>query len=155
MPRALFYHLTRSPPEKTLADLIGRALGQGWRVMLRGTNAERLAWFDQTLWLDPEDGFLPHGMEGGAQDARQPVLIGQGPIANAAQALMLIGGAETTVAEAAGLERVWVLFDGADEAAVDAARGLWKRLTDGGIPAQYWSEKTGKWAMEAEKGTPS
>lgn len=153
MPRALFYHITRSVPERTVADLIGRALGQGWRVMLRGTDPDRLAWIDQTLWLDPEDGFLPHGMEGGKHDARQPVLIGRGAIANGAQALMLIDAAETTPAEAAALERVWVLFDGADADSVAAARGLWKRLTDGGIPAQYWSEETGKWAMKVEKGT--
>ncbi len=155
MARALFYHLTRSAPERTLAELVGRALGQGWRVMLRGTQAERLSWLDQKLWLDPEDGFLPHGMEGGPHDARQPLLIGQGAIANGAQGLMLIDGAETTVEEAAALERVWVLFDGADPSAVAGARGLWKRLTDGGIPAQYWSEETGKWAMKVEKGAPA
>jgi DNA polymerase-3 subunit chi len=150
--RALFYHVTRSAPEATLALLVGRAMGQGWRVMIRGTDEARLRWFDDWLWREPEDGFLPHGMQGSPDDARQPVLLGTGPVGNAAQGLLLIDGAGTTAEEAAALERVWVLFDGADAAAVAGARGLWKRLTDGGVAAQYWSEKTGKWAMEAEKG---
>lgn len=152
MSRALFYHITRSAPEDTVALLVGRALAQGWRVMLRGTDPARLRWFDDWFWARPEDGFLPHGLQGGPHDARQPLLIGTGAAVNGAQALMLIDGAETTPEEAASLERVWVLFDGADTAAVDRARDLWKRLTEGGLPAQYWSEKTGKWAMEAEKG---
>lgn len=133
-----------------MALLARRAMGQGWRVMLRGTAEPRLRWFDDWFWTEPEDGFLPHGMEGGPHPSRQPLLIGQGAIANGAQVLMLIDGAETTPDEAAGLERVWVLFG---EDGAEGARVLWKRLTDGGIPAQYWSEKSGKWAMEAERGT--
>lgn len=151
MGRALFYHITRSAPEATVALLVARALGQGWRVMLRGTDERRLRFFDDRFWSEPEDGFVPHGMEGGPADARQPLLIGRGPVANRAQALMLIDGAETTVEEAAALERVWVLFDGADAAALAGARALWTRLTDGGVPAQYWSETSGKWAMEVER----
>ncbi len=152
MARALFYHITRSAPEATVALLAGRALGQGWRVMLRGTDEGRLRWFDDWFWAEPEDGFLPHGLEGGPDDARQPLLLGTGPLRNAPQGLMLIDGAGTTPEEARGLERVWVLFDGADEGAVAGARALWKRLTDGGIPAQYWSEETGRWQMRTERG---
>ncbi|MDQ1848159.1 DNA polymerase III subunit chi [Gemmobacter fulvus] len=151
MALVLFYHLTRSPAEETAATLLPRALGAGWRVMVRGTDLARLAHLDQRLWLEPEDGFLPHGLEGGAQDADQPILLGLGPIANQAQALMLVDGAVPQPGEAARLERVWVLFDGLDETALNAARGLWKAVTAEGIHAQYWSEETGRWQMKTEK----
>lgn len=148
----MFYHLTRSAPEETLAMLLPRALGQGWRVMIRGGDRAALERLDARLWLDEANPFLPHGMEGGRHDAHQPVLIGQGPIANGAQGLFLLDGAETTVEEARPLERVWLLFDGADGAQLAAARAKWKSLTEAGLAAQYWSEESGRWEKKAEKG---
>lgn len=151
MAQAMFYHLTRSTVEDTARMLIARALAQGWRVMLRGTDAARLDWLDQKLWLDGKDDFLPHGREGGPCDADQPVLLGLGPVANGANALCLMDGALAALDEARAMDRVWLLFDGADAAALAAARTEWKRLTEAGIPAQYWSEETGRWQMKTER----
>lgn len=148
----LFYHITQSSVEVTARTLLEKALGAGWRVMLRGADPARLDWLDQWLWLNPEDGFLPHGLAGGPQDADQPVLLGTGPIVNDAKGLMLVDGAVPLPGEAAGLERVWVLFDGQNEAAVNAARGLWKAIVAENLPAQYWSEETGRWVMKTASG---
>lgn len=151
MALALFYHLTRSTAEATLRTLATRALGQGWRVMVRGTDPARLARLDTWLWTADPGGFLPHGLEGGPHDADQPVLIGRGAAANGARALMLLDGAEASDDEARGMERLWLLFDGADEAAVEAARGQWRRLAALDMPAQYWAEDGGKWTMRMER----
>ena len=151
MGTAMFYHLTRSTPAQTLAMILPKALLTGWRVMVRGTDMAGLERLDTQLWHGPDDGFLPHGLAGGAQDAFQPILLGTGPIGNAAQGLVLVDGADTTPDEAQDLERVWTLFDGADQAAVARARGLWTGLTTAGISAQYWSEEAGKWEKKAEK----
>lgn len=148
----MFYHLTRSSPEETLMMLMARALGQGWRVMVRGTDNAVLERLDARLWQGEPTSFQPHGMQGGPMDAEQPVLIGTGEIVNGAKGLFLLDGAEVTVTEASGLERVWLLFDGADGAQLAAARGKWKALTDAGLPAQYWSEEGGRWEKKAEKG---
>lgn len=147
----LFYHLTRSTEEQTLRTILDRALGQRWRVMIRGTDVAALQRLDTRLWQHPAEGFLPHGMEGGA-DADQPVLLGLGAISNGARGLILLDGAQTTDPEARSLERVWILFDGADPGRLSTARGQWKRLTDAGVAAQYWSEDSGKWEKKAEKG---
>jgi DNA polymerase III subunit chi len=149
---AMFYHLTRSGVEETLLMLLDRARGQGWRVMIRGTDRAALERLDAKLWAEPPESFVPHGMEGGPHDAAQPVLLGSGPVANAAQGVFLIDGADIATHEAQGLERVWLLFDGSDPDAVQAARVKWKTLTGAGIPAQYWSEETGRWAKKAESG---
>jgi DNA polymerase III subunit chi len=148
---AMFYQLTRSTPEATLATILPRALSAGWRVMLRGTEQAALNRLDAQLWLGPEDEFLPHGLQDGPHDADQPILLGKGAIGNAAQGLVLIDSADTDPAEAMALERVWVLFDGADADALAKARALWTRLTNAGMAAQYWSEEGGRWEKKAEK----
>ena len=148
---AMFYHLTRSTAQQTLAFILPRALAQGWRVMLRGTDAAALERLDALLWQGADDSFLPHGMAGGDHDADQPILLGSGAIANAAHGLVLIDGADTTPDESLPLERLWALFDGADDTAVANARALWTKLTAAGMSAQYWSEDAGKWEKKAEK----
>ena len=150
---AFFYHLTRSPLERALPMLLERSLGNGWRVIVRGTDPARMDWLDQKLWQGPEDWFLPHGLAGGAQDALQPVLLTCAPEApNDPACLMSVDGAEVTPDEAQRLERGCILFDGNDEQAVGAARAQWKSLTDAGCAAQYWSEESGRWQMKAQKG---
>ncbi|MCU9846480.1 DNA polymerase III subunit chi [Defluviimonas sp. WL0024] len=153
MGNALFYHLTRSPLEATLPMLLAKSLQAGWHVVVRGRGAERLDWLDQKLWLGGEESFLPHGIAGGPHDALQPVLLTLGAEApNGAQCLMAVDGAEIAPEECRALERVCVIFDGNDPAAVERARGQWKALTGAGVPAQYWSEESGRWQKKAESG---
>ncbi len=151
MPQLMFYHLTRSPVEQTAALLLGRARLAGWHVMLRGTAQSSLATLNRKLWqAAPPASFLAHGMQGGAQDADQPILLGTGPATNNPCALMLVDGAEPLAGEAETMERVWILFNGGDDAAMQTARGQWKALTARGLPAQYWSEESGAWQKKAE-----
>jgi DNA polymerase-3 subunit chi len=150
MAQAMFYHLTRSGVADTLQVLLPRALAQGWRVMVRGTDRAGLERLDAHLWQEPEDGFLPHGIEGGGQEAAQPVLLGTGPAVNTPQAVALIDGAEPLPGEER-LERLWVIFDGNDTAALGQARGLWTRLSGAGLTLQYWSEESGRWQMKTER----
>lgn len=65
---------------------------------------------------------------------------------------MCVGGADVTEAEVKALERVCILFDGHDAAALNHARGQWKALTDAGCAAQYWAQDEGRWTKKAEKG---
>lgn len=151
MGAAYFYHLTRSPLEVTLPMLLGKALGAGWRVAVRGTDAARLDWLDDKLWLD--DGFLPHGRAGGEFDAEQPVLLTTDTAApNGAVCVMAVDGAEIGADEVNALDRVCILFDGNDDDAVQAARDQWKTLTGAGCAAQYWSQEGGGWEKKAESG---
>ena len=151
MGAAYFYHLTRSPLEVTLPMLLGKALGAGWRVAVRGTDAARLDWLDDKLWLD--DGFLPHGRAGGEFDAEQPVLLTTDTAApNGAVCVMAVDGAEVGADEVNALDRVCILFDGNDGDAVQAARDQWKTLTGAGCAAQYWSQEGGGWEKKAESG---
>lgn len=151
MGAAYFYHLTRTPLETTLPMLIGKARAAGWRVVVRGADADRMAWLDDKLWLGPEDQFLPHGLAGGAFDADQPVLLTTGKaIPNQAACLMAVDGTEVAAEEVLALDRVCILFDGNDPDLVERARGQWRTLTGAGCSAQYWSQESGAWAKKAE-----
>ena len=150
MGAILFYHLTRSSVEETLALLIGKSRSAGWRVAVRGTDHARLEQLDQKLWLGPEDAFLAHGLAGGAHDADQPVLLTTGDAANGANVVMSVDGADISPAEADSFERLCILFDGMDPEAVQHARGQWKKIKESGAKAEYWSQENGPWEKKAE-----
>jgi len=153
MGAVYFYHLTRSAPEATVQTLLGKSLAAGWRVAVRAPVAGVLDRLDDLLWLQPEDGFLPHGRAGGDHDAAQPVLLTTSPdLPNGAACVIAVAGAEVSPDEVQALDRVCILFDGSDEAALTHARGQWKALTGAGCVAQYWSEENGQWQKKAEAG---
>ncbi|CAN0601200.1 unnamed protein product [Ectocarpus sp. 12 AP-2014] len=147
MGAAFFYHLSERPLEATLPILLGKALGAGWRVAVRGTDTQRLERLDQHLWQG--DGFLPHGLAGGPHDAEQPVLLTTDKASNGATCVMSVDGAEVSPEEIAALARVCILFDGADESAVEHARGQWRAVSEAGLAAEYWAEEGGSWVKKA------
>lgn len=152
MGAVFFYHLTRQPLEATLPVLLGKARAAGWRIAVRGVDRDRMAWLDEKLWQGPDDGFLPHGLSGAPHGADQPILLTcDDRAANSPACVMSVDGAEITPEEVAALERVCILFDGNDPAALQRARDQWKTLTDAGCSAQYWSQDSGRWEKKAER----
>ncbi|MDF1621328.1 DNA polymerase III subunit chi [Pseudothioclava nitratireducens] len=151
MGAANFYHITESPVEEVVRNLLSRAHAQGWRVEMRGRDAGRMDWFDQRLW-GGGDSFLPHGRAGGPHDALQPILLTTAPGTEPVEAVLSVDGAEVTPEEIAARERVWILFDGHDQAALQHARTQWKALTAAGAQAAYWAEEGGRWEKKAESG---
>lgn len=152
MGAAYFYHLTRRSLDAVLPMLLGKSLEAGWRVYVRGTQSDQLAFLDEKLWLGSEEGFLPHGIENGDHDADQPILLGTSEKpANGANCLMSVSGAAVSPEDVTGMERVCVIFDGNDDQALNHARSQWKSLVDAGCSAQYWSEESGQWEKKAER----
>ncbi len=152
MGAVYFYHLTESPVEDTLPTLLDRARGQGWRVLVRGRQQAVLDRLDAVLWQGSPDSFRAHGMAGGDHDADQPILLGVDVAATGFDCLMVIDGADVTVAEAASVQRACILFDGQDGDALSRARSLWKTLTAAQVAAQYWAQDDGRWVKKAENG---
>lgn len=151
MGAVFFYHLTERPLERTLPVLLSKALEAGWRVAVRGRDPQFLERLDRQLWAG--DGFLPHGMAGGAHDTMQPVLLTtEAACPNRPSCVMSVGGADLFPDEVRSLERACILFDGADGAAVEHARNQWRSLTGEGLSAQYWAEEDSRWVKKAESG---
>jgi DNA polymerase-3 subunit chi len=148
---AMFYQLKGQPLATTLSMLLEKSLSAGWNVAVRGTDRAGLEALDAALWLGREDSFLPHGLEGGPQDAEQPILLGTGEQnVNAAQCVMAVQSAQVSAADVGAMERVCILFDGYDEAALAHARGQWKALVAEGVSAQYWANEDGRWEKKVE-----
>lgn len=152
MAVARFYHLTRDPLEGLLPVLIGKAQEIGLTVALRGKDRARMADLDLRLWAG--EGFLPHGLAGGAHDASQPCLLVSEAtpapdLPNRPGCLIALDGADVAPDEAREMERLCVVFDGLDEAALARAREQWRALTAAGVEAEYWSRESGRWACKA------
>ncbi|NPD15847.1 DNA polymerase III subunit chi [Xinfangfangia sp. D13-10-4-6] len=146
-----FYHLTGRSLVEAARPILTQALAQGWRVMMRSPSRPLLQELDLQLW-QPSVSFLPHGLEGGAHDSTQPVLLGAGAAVNGAKAVMLLPGAVIDPDEAARMERVWLLFEDADDQQMKAARQEWRAVVAAGLVAEYWSDETGRWVMKTSTG---
>ena len=142
-----FYHLERTGLDQALPELLEKTLARGWKAIVRTPQAERIEHLDGWLWTYRDESFLPHAPAGEPGAARQPILLTTGfENPNGAEALFLIDNAEP--GELAGYARCVVLFDGADEAQVVAARGLWTVLRKQGSPASYWKQQGRGWEKQ-------
>jgi DNA polymerase-3 subunit chi len=141
-----FYQLEGVAPETVIATLSDKVLGTGGRLVIVAEDEAFLARLDRILWDQGSASFLPHGLAGGADDSRQPILLSNNPDApNQARAMLIADG---TWREAAlTYERAFYLFDGSS---LEGARLAWKLLAGrDGIERRYWAHEVGKWQRKA------
>jgi DNA polymerase-3 subunit chi len=140
-----FYHLTRSTLDDALPRLLEKAYAAGQRVLVRGSDPERVELLNRALWTYGKDSFLPHGArsDGFAED--QPIyLTSQVENANGATILVRIDDADAP--DLAEFARCLDLFDGHDEDAVARARDRWRAATAAGHVCTYWQQtERGGW----------
>lgn len=150
MTEVLFYHLENRPLESVLPPLIEKSRERGWRVAVQSPSAERIEALDIHLWTYRDDSFLPHGAAQGSDAARQPVLLQTGTDnANGARVRFLIDRAPLPE-DAAGYERIVVVFDGNDDDALADARAMWAECKSRGFDQTYWQcDEAGRWQRKA------
>ncbi len=149
MTEVLFYHLQHQPLEKVLPGLLEKCLARDWRVVVQGGDGDALKVLDTLLWSYRADAFLPHGLAGGDEDARQPILLSGTPDnPNAANVRFLVHRADPP--DLAGYIRAVFLFDGNDPDALSQARGQWKVQKAAGHALTYWQQgDSGGWVKKA------
>jgi DNA polymerase-3 subunit chi len=139
-----FYHLTRTGPDQALPPLLGRTLAAGQRAVVLCGSAERVAALDAALWLASDPDWLPHGSPASGDAEHQPIwLTHEDEAPNGGRFLFLLDGASS--ARLAAFERVFDLFDGSDEAAVQAARRRWAEARAAGHRLTYWQQGPRGW----------
>ncbi|HWF00365.1 MAG TPA: DNA polymerase III subunit chi [Caulobacteraceae bacterium] len=142
-----FYHLERSRADEVLPELLERTLARGWRALVRHGDAKELAKLDARLWAYRDDSFLAHGLESERFAEDQPILLSSGEAAsNGAQALFVLDASDGPVD---GYERCVVLFEAADEGAMQRARELWRRYKAQGRAVTYWRQAERGWTKVA------
>jgi DNA polymerase-3 subunit chi len=141
-----FYHCTRTRPDAALPKLLGRTLDAGERALVLCADTARVASLDAALWTVTDPLWLPHGA---AEDPDlQPIWLSAVPAApNGARFLFVLDGAEAGALD--GWARVFDLFDGGAEAAVQAARDRWRAAKAAGHRLTYWQQGAKGWENKA------
>lgn len=139
MTEVLFYHLTESTLEEALPALLERSVARGWRVVVQTGSEERRDSLDSHLWTFRDDAFLGHGIDRDPHAAEQPVLLTvEQANANKAQIRFLVDAAEPP--DLTTYERAVFLFDGHDDAQLQAARRHWREVKSANHQATYWQQ---------------
>jgi DNA polymerase-3 subunit chi len=141
-----FYQLAETPAEQVIASLAEKVLSADGRMLVIAGDEGFLARLDRMLWDQGPASFIPHGLAGGADDARQPVLLSSSPDApNQARNLLIADGVWRD--SALGYERSFYLFDANS---VEGARLAWKLLAGReGVERRYWAQVDGRWKQQA------
>ena len=141
-----FYQLGGTPAEQVIASLAEKVLAADGRLLVVASDEAFLTRLERMLWDNGPTGFLPHGLAGGADDSRQPILLSTSPDAPNLARNMLIADGEWRDA-ALAYDRSFYLFD-ADT--LDGARLAWKLLAGReGIERRYWAQVEGRWKQQA------
>ena len=141
-----FYQLGGSPPEQVIASIAEKLLGQDSRLLVVASDEAVLGRLDRLLWDQGPTSFLPHGLVGGPDDARQPILLSTSPDAPNLARNMLIADGEWRDA-ALSYDRAFYLFD---SETLEGARLAWKLLAGReGVERRYWAQEDGRWVKKA------
>ena len=139
-----FYQLSGTPAEQVIASIAEKVLEGEGRLLVVADDEAYLARLDRQLWSDGSS-FLPHGLAGGTDDSRQPILLSTHPDAPNQARNMLI--ADGTWREAAlSYDRSFYLFD---NETLEGARLAWKLLAGReGVDRRYWAHEHRKWVKK-------
>jgi DNA polymerase-3 subunit chi len=150
LTEALFYHLDGQPLERILPVLLQKSVERGWRVVVEAGTPERLAALDSHLWTYDDAAFLPHGTAADGHPELQPVYLAAGPeTPNDATVRFLVDRAPPPD-DPERYQRLVLVFDGTDEAALTDARAAWKVLKERGLDVTYWQQDgEGRWVRKA------
>ena len=142
-----FYQLGATPAEEVIASVAEKLLAQEGRLLVVAKDEAMLARLDRMLWDHGPTSFMPHGLAGGLDDARQPILLSTNPDAPNLARNMLIADGEWREA-ALTFDRAFYLFD---SATLEGARLAWKLLSGrDGIERRYWKQdEQSRWKQEA------
>ncbi len=150
MAEVFFYHLTSQPLKFVLPQLVAKGLERKLRMAVETGVPENIPKISEMLWSADDVAFLPHGLAEDDNAAHQPVLLSATPENhNQATVRFFVDGALPLSME--GLTRAVIMFDGADEQAVEQARAQWKRHKADGHDISYWKQdESGKWQNQAK-----
>lgn len=142
-----FYHLQKQNLEQVLPKLVEKAYATSKHIKIKVGNDARVEFINATLWTYDDESFLPHGTkkDGFAKD--QPVWISsEDDNPNQAEMLFLVDGADIDTGQVEQFTRIFNIFDGNDDKALQQARNFWKTISTLGIEKNYFQQdENGHW----------
>lgn len=151
MTRVDFYHLQKVSIEQALPKLLEKAYGTGKNVLVKVGTEARVEFLNTALWTYDDQSFLPHGSKKDGNADMQPIWLTSGEDnPNNAAMLFLVDGAVVDMDKLAGFERVFNMFDGTSDEALQQARSFWKQVKAAGYDCFYWQQDdNGSWKQKA------
>ena len=142
--RVDFYHLQKQILDDVLPKLLEKAYSTGKKIKVKVGTEHRVDFLNSLLWTYNEESFLPHGSKKDANAELQPIWLSddeQNP--NRAEFLFLVDGATETPDVLETFERVFNIFDGNSNEALNKAREFWKQLKSANAELHYWQQDAG------------
>jgi len=141
-----FYQLAGTALEGVIASIAEKILAGDGRLLVVADDEALLGRLDRVLWDQGTTGFLPHGVAGGSDDSRQPILLSTSLDApNQARNMLIADGVWREAALT--YDRSFYLFD---ESTLESARLAWKLLAGReGVERRYWAQESGRWVKKA------
>ncbi len=151
MTRIDFYHLQKQTLEQVLPKLLEKAYSTGKRIKIKVGNEMRVEFLNSHLWTFDDTSFIPHGSKKDGFAEHQPIWLNaddENP--NHAELLFLVDGASVDTNVAEKFERIFNIFDGNLETALEQSRTLWKNFKSAGMETYYWQQDdNGRWTQKA------
>ena len=159
-----FYHLTSSGADDALPQLLSKTVAAGKKAMVV-SDPNGIVPLSTALWTYGHQpnmrggaayggagSWLPHGIAGKDDDDASlcPIWFAGNKAENSnnAEFAFYLDGHNPQSVDA--FDRVFVMFNGLDDAAVTSARDQWKGLRDEGHDLSYWTQDDrGKWEKTA------
>ncbi|MEM6712319.1 MAG: DNA polymerase III subunit chi [Pseudomonadota bacterium] len=160
MAELAFYHLQALPLERALPQLLGKCLERSWRALVEVGRPEVLGNLDEQLWTFDQSSFLPHASPVSVpskEAGRHPIWLrlfdpsDDETNPNVAQVHFFVAGAMPPQnASFDAFSRTCLIFDGAADDDVSAARTVWKTHRASGHDLSYWQQtENGGWKKAA------
>ena len=118
--------------------------------------APMLASLSQAIWSEPADSWLPHGIKGRDDDARDscPIWLDDDDTKTDTDAefYMYLGDKlpAPEVLANHNIERLFILFDGKDAERLTTARASWRAWKDAGHTLTYFAQDaSGAWVKKS------
>ena len=114
-----------------------------------------LASLSQAIWSEPADSWLPHGIKGRDDDARDscPIWLSDDDTDSAKAEFYMYLGDKLPAPEVLanqGIERLFILFDGKDAERLTTARASWRAWKEAGHTLTYFAQDaSGAWVKKS------
>ncbi len=151
MTEISFYHLTKTPIEKALPQLLLKIIASNKNAILMASSAGFLAKIDALLWTFSTNKIIPHGTKEYGYVEDHPVYLTlQEENPNNASTLVTIEGSKPSFISK--FERCVDIFDGNNEDELSKARERWKDYKQNSeFSLLYWhQDEKGTW-VKVEK----
>ncbi len=145
-----FYQLLGGEVEELAAQLIEKCRAASKKAILYTTKDATDA-ASRAIWTVKDLSFYAHGIDNGEGHDIAPIWISSDVSQNQIEAEFALVTNSLSLPDYDAFERVFILFDGRDAAALDDARKQWKTLSEQFAGKCRYFAKTddGKWQQKA------